>query len=186
MTQAGYKQSLKPGKPGYKYLRSYQLSVLIYDLTSRFVKRWILSLRTRSQMEQAARSGKQNIAEGYLEKSLKGYIYLLGVSYASLGELLEDYEDFLRQSNLKLWDKDDARVKKFREFRVFGEESLNTPNTPKLPSNPEEAANLLITLLHLDLFLLFKQGSALEEKFIKEGGFTENLFKKRMEERRKR
>ena len=170
---------------GYKYLKSYQLSVLIYDLTVEFCKRWVSSVRTRSQMEQAARSGKQNIAEGYLEKSLKGYIYLLGISYASLGELLEDYEDFLRQRKLAIWDKDDPRVKKFREFRVFGVESLKSPNTPKLPGNPEEAANLLITLLHLDLFLLFKQGSALEEKFIKEGGFTENLFKKRMEERKK-
>lgn len=175
---------------GYKYLKSYQLSLLIYDLTVEFCKRWVFSLRTRSQMEQASRSGKQNIAEGYLEKSLKGYIYLLGIAYASLGELLEDYEDFLRQRKLKLWDKEDPRVKKFREFRVFGVESqnssLNTPNTPTLPQDPEEAANLLITLLHLALFLLFRQGSALEEKFIKEGGFTENLFKKRMAERKKR
>ncbi len=171
---------------GYKYLSTYQLSVLIYDLTVEFCKRWVFSVRTRSQMEQAARSGKQNIAEGYLEKSLKGYIYLLGIAYASLGELLEDYEDFLRQRNLAIWDKEDPRVKKFREFRVFGVESLKSPNTPKLPSDAEEAANLLITLLHLDLFLLFKQGSALEEKFVKEGGFTENLFKRRMEERKAR
>jgi len=170
---------------GYKYLRSYQLSVLIYDLTVQFVKRWVTSLRTRSQMEQAARSGKQNIAEGYLEKSLKGYIYLLGIAYASLGELLEDYEDFLRQRGLKLWDKEDPRVKKFREFRVFGEDSSSL-NTPKLPNNPEEAANLLITLIHLALFLLSRQIKSLEEKFIKEGGFTENLFKRRMAERKKR
>ncbi|OGE19117.1 hypothetical protein A3J19_00510 [Candidatus Daviesbacteria bacterium RIFCSPLOWO2_02_FULL_41_8] len=171
---------------GYKYLKSYQLSVIIYDLTVEFCKKWVFSLRTRSQMEQAARSGKQNIAEGYLEKSLKGYIYLLGITYASLGELLEDYEDFLRQRGLVIWDKDDPRVKKFREFRVFGVESLNSPNTPKLPSDSEEAANMLITFLHLALFLLFKQGSALEEKFVKEGGFTENLFKRRLEERKKR
>lgn len=137
-------------------------------------------------MEQAARSGKQNIAEGYLEKSLKGYIYLLGIAYASLGELLEDYEDFLRQRGLAIWDKDDPRVKKFREFRVFGVETLNSPNTLKLPKEPEAAANLLITLIHLALFLLFKQGAALEEKFVKEGGFTENLFKRRLEERRKK
>lgn len=182
---------------GYKYLRSYQLSLIIYDLTVEFCKRWVPSLRTRSQMEQAARSGKQNIAEGYLEKSLKGYIYLLGISYASLGELLEDYEDFLRQRGLVIWDKEDPRVKKFREFRVFGANELpkypknpkpllNSPNTPKLPGDPEEATNLLATLIHLALFLLFKQTKSLEEKFIKEGGFTENLFKKRLEERKKR
>ncbi len=171
---------------GYKYLKSYQLSILLYDLTVEFCEKWVFSLRTRSQMEQAARSGKQNIAEGYLEKSLKGYIYLLGISYASLGELLEDYEDFLRQRGLDIWDKEDPRVKKFREFRVFGVESLKSPNTPKLPNNPKEAANLLITLLHLALFLLFKQMQSLEEKFIKEGGFTEKLFKKRLEERKRK
>lgn len=175
---------------GYKYLKSYQLSLIIYDLTVEFCKRWISSVRTRSQMEQAGRSGKQNIAEGYLEKSLKGYIYLLGIAYASLGELLEDYEDFLRQNRLKLWDKEDPRIKKFREFRVFGvgdpPNSSKPPNTLTLPNNPEETTNMLITLLHLALFLLSRQIQSLEEKFIKEGGFTENLFKKRLEERKKK
>lgn len=171
--------------PGYKYLRSYQLSEIIYDLTIEFCKKWIASYsRTRDQMEQSARSGKQNIAEGYLEKSLKGYIYLLGVAYASLGELLEDYEDFLRQRNLQLWDKQDERVREFREFRVF-RDPPNSPNKPELPEDPEEAANLLLTLIHQAQFLLSRQTTSLEEKFIKEGGFTENLFKRRMEERRK-
>ena len=57
-------------------------------------------------MIQAARSGKQNIPEGYLQKSLKGKIKLLGVSRGSLEELLNDYLDFLRQRNLALWEKD--------------------------------------------------------------------------------
>src|SRR3990167_1855937 len=123
---------------GYKYLKSYQLTVIIYDLTVLFVKKWIdPKSRTKDQMEQCARSGKQNIAEGYLEKSLKSYIYLLGVAYASLGELQEDYEDFIRQNNLTLWPSDDPRIKKFREFRVSWENeySLNTPN---LPNSKEE------------------------------------------------
>lgn len=175
---------------GYKYLRSYQLTVVIYDLTIEFCKRWIdIKSRTKDQMEQAARSGKQNIAEGYLEKSLKGYIYLLGIAYASLGELLEDYEDFLRQRGLKIWEKDDPRIREFRDLRVFGgdffPDSPNTQKTLTLPENPETAANLLLTLCHQAQFLLFRQTTALEEKFVKEGGFTENLFKRRMEERRK-
>lgn len=60
-------------------------------------------------MVQAARSGKQNIAEGYLEKSLKMYIKLLGVARGSLGELLEDYGDFARQRKILLWSKEKAR-----------------------------------------------------------------------------
>lgn len=174
------------GIAGYKYLKSYQLTVIIFDLTIEFAKRWIPSnSRTRDQMEQAARSGKQNITEGCLEKSLKSYIYLLGVSYASLGELLEDYEDFLRQRGLKLWDKGEEKVEEFRKFRLFSDPP-NSPITLKLPEDPEVAANLLITLIHQAQFLLSKQMSSLEEKFVKEGGFTENLFKKRLAEREKK
>ena len=172
---------------GYKYLKSYQLSVVIYDLTIEFCRCWIdVKSRTKDQMEQAARSGKQNISEGYLEKSLKSYIYLLGVAYASLGELLEDYEDFLRQRGLELWGKEDVRIREFRELRDFRDLTPNSPKPPILPQAPEVAANLLITIIHQAQFLLFRQMKALEEKFVKEGGYTENLFKKRMEERRKK
>lgn len=174
------------GVPGYKYLRSYQLAVVIFDLTMEFVKLWIdFKSRTKDQMEQAARSGKQNIVEGYLEKSSKLYINLLSVAYASLGELLEDYEDFLRLRGLQIWDEEDPKVREFRGFRVF-RDPPESPNSPNLPKDPEEAANLLITLIHQAQFLLSRQGAALEEKFIKEGGYTENLFKKRLEERKKR
>lgn len=170
---------------GFKYLRSYQLSVIIYDLTVEFVQRWISPRsRTSDQMVQAARSGKQNVAEGYLEKSLKMYIKLAGVAYASLGELLEDYEDFLRQRGFSMWDKDNPKIRRFREFRVFGD-NQNSLNIPKLPDNPEEAANFLITLCHQAQFLLARQISSLEEKFLHEGGYSENLFKKRLEIKQK-
>lgn len=170
---------------GYRYLTTYQLSVVIYDLTVIFCEKFLSGFdyrRLREQMIQAARSLKQNIAEGYLEKSLKSYIKLLGVANASLEELLEDYCDFLRQRKLLIWDKDDPRVKKFREFRVFWdfEKSPNSPNTPSLSINSEEAANFILTIGHLESFLLSKQIKSLEEKFIKEGGYTENLFKKRL------
>lgn len=83
--------------PGYKYLKTYQLAVVIFDLTMEFVRLYIDSRsRTKDQMEQAVRSGKQNIVEGYLEKSLKMYIKLVGVSRGSFGELLEDFLDFAR------------------------------------------------------------------------------------------
>ncbi|KKQ78902.1 MAG: hypothetical protein UT01_C0056G0005 [Candidatus Daviesbacteria bacterium GW2011_GWA1_38_7] len=162
------------------------MTVVIYDLTQIFVDRWINKhSRTYDQMEQSARSGKQNIAEGYLEKSLKSYIYLLGVAYASLGELREDYEDFLRQRSLKQWTDTDSRIREFREFRV----KLITPNTlntPNLPIDPEEAANFMITLIHQAEYLLTRQIESLQQKFITEGGFTENLFKKRLEYRNKK
>ncbi len=174
------------GLPGYKYLRSYQLSLVIYDLTVEFTKRWINPhSRTKDQMEQAARSGKQNILEGYMEKSLKSYIYLAGVAYASLGELLEDYEDFARQNKILIWDKDKAKL--LREVGEVWEKSTpDHPYIPNLPFDRERAVNLMITLINQTIFLLKRQITALEDKFVKEGGFTENLFKRRLAERKEK
>jgi four helix bundle suffix protein len=130
-------------------------------------------------MVQAARSGKQNIAEGYLEKSLKMYIKLLGVARASLGELLEDYEDFARQNKVSIWSIEKAGV--MREIRDIRE--LTAPDHPYIPDLPlqkEASVNLLITLTNQACYLLDRQNVALEEKFIKEGGYSENLFKRRL------
>ena len=168
---------------GYKYLKSYQLSLVIYDLTVYFCNCWIdKRSRTHDQMVQAARSGKQNISEGYLEKSLKMYIKLLGVARASLGELLEDYEDFARQNKIPVWD-----LEKARGMREIGDirdrSSPDNPYIPALPPNQESAVNLLLTLINQACFLLDRQGLALEEKFVKEGGYSENLFQRRIKER---
>lgn len=169
---------------GYKYLKSYQLSLIIYDLTIKFCDQWVgLYSRTHDQMVQAARSGKQNIVEGYLEKSLKMYIKLLGVSRASLGELLEDYQDFARQHEIKLWSLDKARG--IREIKAIRDRyTPDNPYVPELPRSQEEAINLLVTITNQCCYLLDKQGRSLEEKFIKEGGYSEKLFRKRLTQRK--
>ncbi len=121
---------------GYKNLSSYILATIIHDLSVEFVKRWINPRsRTTDQMEQAARSGKQNIAEGHTMQSLESYIKLLGVANGSFKELATDYEDFLRQNKYELWEKDDGRVRVFRDFRAVWVKP-NIPNTPNLPNNP--------------------------------------------------
>lgn len=166
---------------GYKRLTTYILATVICDLNVEFIKRWInYKSRTGDQMEQAGRSGKQNIAEGYTMQSLEGYIKLAGVAVGSIKELAADYEDFLRQRKLTIWSKDDARIRVFRAFRAVWK-SPNTPNTPNLPKNPEEAANMILTFCQMESYLLTRQIAALKEKFIKEGGFRENLFRKRLE-----
>jgi four helix bundle suffix protein len=171
---------------GYKYLKTYQLATVIYDLTVKFCNKYIpRTSRTHDQMVQSGRSGKQNIAEGYLEKSLKMYIKLTGVSRGSLGELLEDFEDFSRQNDIPVWSPEKAR-----EIREIGEirERFTPyfPYIPNLPDSAEVAVNLLITLINQANFLLDRQIAALEEKFIREGGYSENLLKKRLEEKSKK
>ena len=185
-----------------KYLLTYRYSEIIHDLTITFTKRYILSdlsnlgnlkeprpdYRQADQMNQAARSGKQNIVEGVgqSETSKKGEIKLLGVAKASLEELLMDYEDFLRQNEFEIYPKVDPRITKFKQiaYRLTNLNNLsdlgNLIEKPALPDNPEDAANFLLTLCHQETYLLDKQIKSLEEKFIKEGGFTENLFHKRL------
>lgn len=133
-------------------------------------------------MEQAARSCKSNIAEGYTFQSTELYIKLLGTAHGSVRELAEDYEDFLRQKNSEIWSKDDERIWAFRGFRAVWV-SPNIPNIPKLPNNTAEAANMLLTFCQMQSYLLSRQIEALKEKFIKEGGFREKLFKERMRRR---
>ena len=166
-------------KPGYEYLLTYQNSIEIYDLTLQFVEKFLVGreyLRTREQMVQAARSGKQCIPEGYLQKSTKGYIKLLGVTRGSFEELLKDYEDFARHQRIDImaswkWDKGDKRDK-------WGKYIL--PLDPFHPLNPFIPVNHLINLIRRTNYLLDRQTVALEKKFITEGGYTEKLFKQRL------
>lgn len=166
---------------GYKNLTTYILATVIYDSTIEFCKRFLdRKSHTVDQMEQAGRSGKQNIAEGHTMQSLESYIKLLGVAEGSIKELAADYEDFLRQRGFSIWDKEDTKIRGFRAFRVVWIKP-NIPNAPNLPKNPEEAANMLLTFCQMETFLLARQIKALKEKHTKEGGFRENLFRKRLE-----
>ncbi len=139
-------------------------------------------------MIQAARSGKQNIVEGIGQNqtSKKGEIKLLGVSKASFEELQSDYEDFLRQQNLPIYPKGHPQVATFRKtaYRLSDLRNLsnlgNLIEKPILPGNPTDDANFLLTLCHIETYLLHQQIVSAEAKFVSEGGFTENLFKRRL------
>ncbi len=170
----------------YKKLFTYWYSLIIYDLEVEFSKKYISGWKLREQMDGAARSGKQNIVEGSdsLKTSLKTGIKLTNVAKASIEELIGDLEDFLRQRKLQMWDKNDTRVLILREKYsklVSNLSNLGSIGNEKweLPNDPEEAANLLLTLCHIATYLLNKQVDALERKHITEGGYTEKLYEQR-------
>lgn len=189
--------------PKYKYLLTYRYAEMLCDLGVDFSRRFYLSnlgnlseslpvKRTVEQFTQALRSGKQNIIEGVSEvASLKGQIKLLGVALASFEEAIADLEDFLRQRGLAIYPKTDPRVADFQKIGYqFSDLSNlsdlgNLRQLPILPGNPEKAANFLLTLLHIETYLLSKQIKSAENKFLIEGGYTENLFKKRLDYRKK-
>lgn len=169
----------------YKDLKTYQNAVIIHDFTVEFCRRYIdYKSRTKDQMEQAARSGKQNIVEGSAASptSKKTEMKLMGVALASLKELLEDYEDYLRQHNLSLWDKDSTKAQTVRALVYTPHKSYTTYKSYITP--PEAACNSMLCLISQTTYLLSHQITALKEQFMKEGGFTENLYKERFAARK--
>jgi len=172
---------------GYQNLKSYQMAEIVYDATTKFCHRWIgRRSRTHDQMVQAARSGKQNIAEGSMASgtSKKFELRLVGVARASLEELLLDYQDFLRQRNLMLWGKSHPMARKVRALCYRKNRSYRTYRPYIESSAPGVAANTLRCLIHQTNFLLDQQLRQLEKQFIEQGGFTERLYYTRIRARR--
>lgn len=182
---------------GYRRLRSFQVTEIVYDGTVSFCDRFVNKRsRTHDQMVQAARSGRQNIAEGSRASATSSQteLRLVNVARASLDELLLDYEDFLRQRRLPAWGKDDPQA---REVRGVGRENLADRSDRTNQSDasaysrwlnhadPAVVANTLICLIHQANYLLDRQIAGLEKQFIHEGGYSERLHAARLEERRK-
>ena len=172
---------------GYRKLKSYRKALIVYEATLYFVGRWLAARsRTREQMVQAARSGKQNIIEGSLASatSKQTEIHLTNVARASLEELREDYEDFLRERQLPLWEKTHQCARRVTELSRHAGESCETYREAIENDNPEIAANVIRHLVLQAAFLLDRQIARLEADFLKEGGIRERMTRARLDARR--
>lgn len=169
----------------YKNLIAYQKAECVYDVTFYFAHHYLeKSDRTIDQMVQAARSGKQNIAEGAAagNTSKETEIKLTNVAKASLQELLVDYEDFLRVRGLKQWQPDDARLAQTK--RACAAHSDSEYYRKAMPERSAETiANIAITLIHQTDWLLNKLIEKLEIQFVENGGVKEQMTKARKEYR---
>ncbi len=195
---------------GYRNLASFQITTLIYDATYFFCEKFLDSRsRTVDQMVQAARSGRQNIAEGSraAASSSQTELRLVNVARASLEELLLDYEDFLRHRRLSLWapNGEDASAvrsvpRRWRSQRGDSSGPSDQTNLTDLSdqerwalyapwlehADPAVRANATICLIHQANFLLDQQISALERALIEDGGYSEQLATARLAERERR
>lgn len=157
----------------------------MYDVTFYFAHHYLeKSDRTIDQMVQAARSGKQNIAEGAAagNTSKETEIKLTNVAKASLQELLVDYEDFLRVRGLKQWQPDDARLEQTK--RACAAHNDSEYYRKAMPERSAETiANIAITLIHQTDWLLNKLIEKLEIQFVENGGVKEQMTKARKEYR---
>jgi four helix bundle suffix protein len=175
-----------PPHGNYKKLLSYQKALVVYDLTFHFCHRFIAKGdRTADQMVQAARSGKQNIVEGSKASgtSKESELKLTNVARASLQELLEDYEDFIRVRGFRLWTKDcrEARFVRRLGNQPDGTYELYREFCDTRP--PEVVANIALCLIHQANYLLDQQIRRMEQDFIKEGGLRERMTRVRLEAR---
>ena len=192
---------------GYRKLRTFQTATIIYDATVWFCEKFVdRRSRTVDQMVQAARSGRQNIAEGSraAATSSQTELRLVNVARASLEELLLDYEDFLRHRHLVQWTAECPEAAAVRGVpRKFRQERQNRPDQSDLTDLSDQErwalyagwlehddaavrANALICLINQTNYLLDQQIAALEAQFIGEGGYSEQLATARLAERSRR
>lgn len=173
-------------KGDYRNLIVFKKAECIYDITFYFAHRYLKKGdRTIDQMIQAARSGKQNIIEGSSASvtSRETEIKLFNVAKASFEELLADYEDYLRVRKLAIWP--DEKVRKVRDFcRRNNESSLYRSIAPD--RDDCTLANLSLTMIHQELFLLFKLIERAKNDFIQNGGIREEMTRARIDYRNKR
>ena len=164
--------------PDYRNLHLYQKSDVLVVLTDRFCKRFLPPYgdRTVDQMTQAARSGKQNIVEGSeaAMTSSETEVKLVNVGRASLQELREDYEDYLKKHSLPLWDKKHPRFEKMLAFCREHNTSADYCHLAETLS-AEEFCNMAITLCHITDKMADSYLHHLESRFVTEGGVKERM-----------
>ena len=182
MNQNNQKITFLPQHGHYRNLRVYQVSEMIYDITFYFCQKYLQKGdRTVDQMVQAARSGKQNIAEGNqaAATSSETEIKLTNVAKASLEELLDDYEDYLRVRGLQQWGQLHPRYEAMRRYARSNQIKKDYASQIQ-KMNDEEIANLSITLIHQASYMLQRLLETMQDRFVKEGGIKERMLHARL------
>ena len=176
-----YKSIFKP-TANWHNLHLYQKSDVLVQLTGVFCRRFLPPYGDRivDQMVQAARSGKQNIVEGSEDgkTSTEMELKLLNVARASIGELREDYEDYLKGHSLPLWDNKHPR---FDGMLSFCREHNDYADYEKLAEkmSAEEFCNMAITVCRMTDKMLVSYLEHLEQRFVTEGGIKERMHSAR-------
>lgn len=165
----------------YKNWNVYRKAVIICDVTELFIRKYSeRGSRTADQMRQAARSCKQNIVEGITDAtvSMETGIRLVGIAKGSARELLEDYEDYLRQNSHEIWDISDPKAMQTRAYcRVNDDPATFVSKCADRPA--ATVANIMITQLHQIDTLLGAVLRKMETVFISKGGIREHMSQTR-------
>lgn len=171
----------------YRTLWAFQKAECIYDVTYYFAHQFLrYNDRTIDQMIQAARSGKQNLAEGNIDgiTSREMELRLTNVNRASLHELLLDYEDYLRVRGLEQWEYNDPRCLQTRAFCRTHLDSAVYREKVKERSD-ETIANIAITLIHQCDALIRGLIEWIKRDFMEKGGRKEEMYRARKSSRKR-
>lgn len=180
--------SFIPSHGGYQKLITYQRAEIIYDATVYFTKRFLSPKdRTVDQMVQAARSGKQNIAEASMASgtSKETEIKLTNVARSSQEELLIDYRDYMRNHDLPEWDRDHPYADRMSDLIRNHPANYQTFQKGIEHKLPEICVNVIVGLIKVTQFLLSRQIKSLEKDFVQNGGLRERMTRARLETRNK-
>lgn len=174
-------------KTVYTKLFFYRKSDVLVQLTKAFCERFLPKYgdRTVDQMVQAARSIKQNIAEGLTDgqTSFEVEIKLLGIAKGSNQELLEDYQDYLKQHDLTEWAK--GNKKRFDRLRLFCKEHSDNADFRSFYHKwtDEEMCNTAICLCHMVDRAMSVFLEKRDREFVEEGGIRERMTAARLDMR---
>lgn len=170
-----------PQRGNYENLAVYKLATCIYAVTYHFANTYFSKGdRTIDQMVQAARSGKQNIAEGSVDgnTSTEMEIKLMNVARGSMHELKADYEDYLTHHELERWSSDDSRTMATRRFcRANSDPNVFVDKCKE--RSPETVANIALTMIHQFDYLMVRLIESIKRRFIEQGGIKEQMYRAR-------
>lgn len=174
--------SIFPYSGGFEQLVSYQKALIVFDGTVAFCRAFLAKdPRTADQMIQAARSGKQNIAEGSMASatSKESEIFLTNVGKSSLGELRLDYQDYLRVNGFEQWPPEHKFAKRLYELNRIRGATYQTFQLGLEHEDPVIRANVLLGITENCIWLLERQLKSLEKQFLAEGGLRERMSRAR-------
>lgn len=170
-----------PQRGNYESLAVYKLAACIYAVTYHFANSYFpKGDRTIDQMVQAARSGKQNIAEGSVDgtTSTEMEIKLMNVARGSMHELKADYEDYLTHHGLERWSSDDPRTIATRRY-CRNNSDPNVFITKSQERSPETVANIALTMIHQFDYLMVRLIESIKRRFLEQGGIKEQMYRAR-------
>ncbi len=166
----------------WKDLYFYQKSDVIYQLAFAFCDRLIhlYKDRTRDQVIQAARSGKQNFVEGLADgvTSTEMQMKLLNVGRSSLQELREDFEDYIKSRHLRFYKAGDPE---FDPMLTYCRSHNELPDYEPFFQQwtDEQMCNYGITLCRMVDKMICSYLERVDNEFVTQGGIKERMYRAR-------